>query len=170
MTRDPRPGDHATPPAAPESPGLDVGVVIARLDAGDAEEALEILAARLLADGHVTAAFPAALTERERRWPTGLPTAVPTAIPHAHPEHVIRPCLAIASLARALPFGEMGRAGGTVDVQLVVVPLLMDASAHLAALQRMMALLRDEDAVADLVAAADAAQLRSRAAGYLGGR
>ena len=88
---------------------------------------------------------------------------MPTAIPHADPEHVLTPGLALATLARPVPFGEMGTRDGTVDVRLVAMPLLTDAREHLEALQRLMGLLSDEAAVQDLLDATDDQQLRERA-------
>ena len=78
------------------------------------------------------------------------------------------PGLALATLARPVAFGEMGAGGGQVPVQLLAMPLLTDAREHLAALQRLMALLQDEQAVAALLAAEDDATLRARAEELLG--
>ncbi|MFC7375548.1 PTS sugar transporter subunit IIA [Brachybacterium sp. GCM10030268] len=161
MTTDPRHRD-------PAAPRLELGVVLSGLDVASAEDVLRTLAGRLLDDGAVTPGFPDALHQRELRYPTGLPTPIPTAIPHADPEHVLVPGLALATLARPVPFGEMGGSGGTVDVQLVAMPLLRDATEHVATLQRLVGVLRDESAVADLLAAADDEQLRERAMAQLG--
>lgn len=158
MSTDPRPS--ADDPRAP----LELTVVLAHLDVSDAEDALRSLAGRLLDAGAVTVDFPVALRARERTYPTGLPTPIPTAIPHADPEHVVTPGLALATLARPVPFGEMGAVGSTVAVRLVAMPLLTDAREHLAALQRLMGLLRDETAVAELLEMPDDEALRERAA------
>lgn len=163
--RHPRPNADADHGAA-----LEVGVAITGLEVSDAEDVLRSLAGRLLDEGAVTVDFPEALRTREARYPTGLPTPIATAIPHADPEHVITPGLALAALAAPVPFGEMGGDGGTVDVHLVAMPLLTDAAAHLSALQRLMALLRDEAAVADLLAADDEDDLRRRAEHHIAGR
>lgn len=157
MTPDPSP--HAADGPAP----LALTVVLAHLDVADSEDVLRSLAGRLLDAGAVTVDFPEALRTRERTYPTGLPTPVPTAIPHADPEHVLTPGLALATLARPVPFGEMGTRDGTVDVRLVAMPLLTDAREHLEALQRLMGLLSDEAAVQDLLDATDDQQLRERA-------
>lgn len=162
------PSSDASPSAAPGGPApLALTVVLARLEAADATEALEVLAAQLREAGAVTDDFPAALLERERIYPTGLPTPLPTAIPHADPGHVLRPGLALATLAAPVAFGEMGSAGSEVAVHLIAMPLLADAQEHLAALQALMALLNDEAAVAELLEAEDAATLRERAAARL---
>ena len=131
---------------------LELTVVLAHLDVTDAEDVLRSLAGRLLDAGAVTVDFPEALRERERTYPTGLPTPIPTAIPHADPRHVLVPGLALATLARPVPFGEMGVREGTVGARLVAMPLLTDAREHLAALQRLMGLLSDEASVAELLA------------------
>lgn len=143
---------------------LELTVVLAHLDVTDAEDVLRSLAGRLLDAGAVTVDFPEALRERERTYPTGLPTPIPTAIPHADPRHVLVPGLALATLARPVPFGEMGVREGTVGARLVAMPLLTDAREHLAALQRLMGLLSDEAAVAELLAAQGDEELRGRAA------
>ena len=157
MSTDPRP-PAAEGPAAPFA----LTVVLAHLDVSDSEDVLRSLAGRLLDAGAVTLDFPEALRTRERTYPTGLPTPIPTAIPHADPEHVVVPGLAVATLARPVPFGEMGTRDGTVDVRLVAMPLLTDAREHLAALQQLMGLLSDEHAVQDLLDAPDDEELRRR--------
>ncbi|MGP9538268.1 PTS sugar transporter subunit IIA [Brachybacterium sp. AOP43-C2-M15] len=158
MSTPPRPSD-----ADDGAPPLALGVVLAQLEVSDAEDVLRSLAGRLLDAGAVTVDFPAALRDRERTYPTGLPTPIPTAIPHADPEHVVTPGLALATLARPVSFGEMGSRDRAVEVRLVAMPLLTDAREHLAALQRLMGLLSDEGAVADLLEAEDDEDLRARA-------
>ena len=158
---------HSGASVPPGGPALGISVVIAGLDVADGEDALRSVAGRLLDQAAVTVDFPEALRRREQRFPTGLPTPIPTAIPHAAPEHVLTPGLALATFVRPVPFGEMGGDGGTVGVRLMAMPLLADASAHLAALQRLMALLRDQSAVQDLIDAPDEQQLRERATHHL---
>ena len=153
-------------PAPETGPGLDLLVALPCLDVTAAVDALHVLAGHLLDTGAVTDGFPAALLAREQQYPTGLPTPIPTAIPHADPEHVRTPGLALATLHRPVPFGQMG-GSGTVDVQLVVMPLLSDAASHLAALQRLMHVLRDETTVAALIAAQTELRLRALAAAAL---
>lgn len=157
----------APPPPAHGEEHLALTVVRAHLDAADAEGVLTALAAHLQEAGAVGEDFAEALRAREREYPTGLPTPIPTAIPHADPAHVRVPGLAVATLARPVPFGEMGVRDGRVDVHLVAMPLLTDAREHLAALQALMGLLSDEAAVRDLLEAPDDAALRERAAARL---
>lgn len=167
MSSDEREHDDVHDKGTGEPVPLALTVVVARLDVTDPADVLRSLSGYLLDAGAVTLDFPEALQAREQRYPTGLPTPIPTAIPHADPEHVLLPGLALASLAHPVPFGEMGGTGGTVDARLVAMPLLSDVREHLAALQRLMGLLRDEDAVADLLEAADEIELRERAEAHL---
>ncbi|GAA1491060.1 PTS sugar transporter subunit IIA [Brachybacterium sacelli] len=163
MSSEQRPHDDAHGEGAGEPVPLTLTVVVAQLDVTDADEALRALSGLLLDAEAVTVDFPEALRSREQRYPTGLPTPIPTAIPHADPQHVLTPGLALATLARPVAFGEMGGTGSTVDARLVVMPLLTDAGQHLAALQRLMGLLRDGAAVTDLLEATDEETLRERA-------
>lgn len=156
----------------PAPTGFDLldGAVMARLEAATDGEVLRALSDRLQAAGHVTETFADAVRAREERHPTGLPTAIPTAIPHTDPEHVLNPGLALATLARPVAFGEMGRTDGTrVDVRLVVMLVLADPHSQLAALQHLIARLQDADAVRELLAAADDTDLRRRVERWLGG-
>ena len=168
MSSVPPPHDAAADDGARAPVPWDLSVVVAHLDVSDAEDVLRSLSGRLLDAGAVDLDFPEALRIREQQYPTGLPTPIPTAIPHADPEHVLVPGLALATLARPVAFGEMGAGGGQVPVQLLAMPLLTDAREHLAALQRLMALLQDEQAVAALLEAEDAETLRARAEALLG--
>ncbi|PMC74876.1 PTS sugar transporter subunit IIA [Brachybacterium sp. UMB0905] len=157
--------EHTPAPRAP----LALHLVLAQCEAASSAEVLETLAAQLLHDGVVSADFPRALAEREAAYPTGLPTPIPTAIPHADPQHVQRPGLALATLAQPVAFGEMAAPGREVAVRLVAMPLLTDAREHLAALQRLMGVLRDEQLVTQLLAAPDDASLRALAEQHLTG-
>lgn len=150
-------------PAGPADP-LPVGTVMCGVEGESAHQVLEAVAARLIDDGIVDPAFPAALWEREQRYPTGLPTRIPTAIPHTDAEHVRTACLAVATLAHPVAFGEMG--GGeddTVDAHLIVMPLVTEPSEVVPALQRMMSVLTDEKVVTEMLAAGDESELRELA-------
>ncbi len=139
------------------------GLCLDGLEATTWAEALSALAEAALANGYVRDSFPAALTDREHRHPTGLPTVVPTAIPHADPEHVLTAGLGIARLAQPVPFGEMGRSSSTVEVQLVVMLLVPAAQSHMAALTTVIGAVRDEGRMRSLLAAIGDEDLAVRA-------
>lgn len=165
MTDHQRTSENADPLEA-----VPIRAVLHAVQGEDAKEVLGTIARHLLAEGLVEESFPAALWEREQRFPTGLPTRIPTAIPHSGAEHVRVRCLAVATLARPVRFGEMGgRAADTVETQLLVLPLVTNPEAMVPALQRMMAMLTDEQAVAALLGAADEAELLRLAEQHLTG-
>lgn len=149
---------------------LPIGLVLHGVEGDSAEQVLGRISARLLEEGLVGEEFPAALWAREQQYPTGLPTRIATAIPHTDAEHVLTACLAVATLAQPVAFGEMGGPDGdTVDAQLVVMPLVTEPSAVLPALQQMIAVLTDESVVTELLAAQDEDALRSLAERHLRG-
>jgi PTS system galactitol-specific IIA component len=140
------------------------GLSLNGLEASTWEEALSALAYAALDHGYVRDSFPAALVERERRYPTGLPTGLATAIPHADPEHVLAAGLGIARLAHPVSFGEMGRSNSMLDVQLVVMLLVPAAQSHMAALTTVISAVSDETRMHSLLAAHDDQDLEARAA------
>lgn len=94
------------------------------LTASSAEQVLRRLAEAALAAGLVEPGFPDAVVARELGFPTGLPTLTPVAIPHADTSHVRAPGFAVATLARPVPFGVMGTADQSIEVDLVVMLLI----------------------------------------------
>lgn len=156
----------APPPAPASAPAapLPIGTVMREVQGEDVRQVLGAVSARLLEEGIVGPQFAAALWEREQRYPTGLPTRIPTAIPHSEADHVRTACLAVATFARPVAFGEMGgSAGDTVEAQLMVMPLVTEPAEVVPALQRMMAVLTNEDVVSELLAARDETELRQLA-------
>jgi PTS system galactitol-specific IIA component len=143
------------------------GLSLNGLEASTWEEALSALADTALEHGYVRDSFPAALVERERRYPTGLPTALATAIPHADPEHVLTAGLGIARLAQPVPFGEMGRSNSVLNVQLVVMLLVPAAQSHMAALTTVISAVSNEARMQSLLTALDHQDLEPRAIGAL---
>lgn len=129
------------------------------LDAPTNEEVLTRMGARLTEQGFGRASYPQALVEREREFPTGLNIdGVGVAIPHTTVEHVERAAISIATLAHPVSFEEMGMPEGeTVDVSLVFMLCVTDPAAHLAELQRIIAILQDK-AVLQKVLQAGSAQ------------
>jgi len=146
------------------------GAAIAGLEADDAPAALRALSARLREIGAVTDSFEAAVLLREEKHPTGLPTLVPAAIPHTDPEHVITPGFAVAVPKEPVVYGEIGSSGErTVWAELIIMLVLADAHSQLAALQNLVARLQEPEAVREILAATDDADLEWRARGWLAG-
>lgn len=92
---------------------------------GDAETALRAVADKLLSIGAVLPSYYDALMQREREFPTGLPMGeLNIAMPHTVPQHILEMGVSIATLAEPAEFRCMGDADSTVQVRLLVCPLL----------------------------------------------
>ena len=150
------------------------GAVLARWDTAAGDEAvparervINALVDRLEAAGHVAPTFRHAVLARERAHPTGLPTAVPCAIPHTDAEHVRTTGIAVATLARPVPFTQMGAPDQTVAARWVVMMCLRSASAQLEALQALINGMQDAGAVEQLLAAPDETALTEAVAAWL---
>jgi PTS system galactitol-specific IIA component len=133
-----------------------------RLDVPSAEGAIRALARELHRGGRVKDSFEAAAVARERRSPTGLPfEGGAVALPHAEPEHVVAPALAVATLARAVKFREMGSPATELMVSLVVMPALTAKEQAGAGLAKVIEMLQDAPLRAALAAAEDEAAMRA---------
>ena len=99
-------------------------LIFLRVD-GDAETALRTVADALIDRGIVLPSYYDALMEREREFPTGLPMGeLNIAMPHTVPQHILKKGVAIVTLTQPVTFHCMGDADSTVQVQLLVCPLL----------------------------------------------
>ncbi len=133
-----------------------------RLEAPSAEAVIRSLAQALHRAGRVKDSFEAAAVARERRSPTGLPfEGGAVALPHAEPEHVVAPALAVATLARAVKFREMGSPATQLEVGLVVMPALTAKEQAGAGLARVIEMLQGAPLRAALGAANDEDAMRA---------
>lgn len=123
------------------------------VDIKDDKEILRFLAAEMNQKGYVKESFSEALIEREGYAPTGLRTdGVGVAIPHSDPQHVIRPCVAVATLIHPVSFHEMGTSDGVVDnVQAVFCIALNEGDDHLEVLQDIISLITEGDTIPRIV-------------------
>ena len=123
-----------------------------------ATDVLTHLAGRLVAMGYVKPSYTAAVLEREQTCPTGLPTrGVGTAIPHAGIEHTLKPCIAVATLAQPVKFGQLGDPDLQIDVSVVFMLSVTKPEAQVYLLQSLVQVYRDERLLRRLQAAADPA-------------
>ena len=97
-------------------------LVILNLEAPDAHTVIELLAARLHAQGLVVAEYGQQTYDRELNHPTGLPTKpFCIAFPHADAEGVRQSGLAMATLAEPVGFKNMGDPDEELPVHLVLM-------------------------------------------------
>lgn len=103
------------------------------------EDVLRFIADKLFKAGFVRESFSDAIVNRESYAPTGLNTeGIQVAIPHTDPEHVLKPCLAIATLKKPVTFKEMGTEDQTVDASIVICMALASGGEHLEILQKLI--------------------------------
>ncbi len=123
---------------------LDPELIVCNLEARSSEEVLRFLARKLYEKGLVRAGFEEALLKREQEMPTGLPIGdINVAIPHADIEHVIKPAVAIAILAKPLPFHVMVDPDNIVDVKIIFLLALNEPHAQIQMLQNLAMILQD---------------------------
>lgn len=126
--------------------------------ATSAAEIISTLAARLQAGGFVRPSFAAAVQAREQSMPTGLPLAddFAVAVPHTDAEHVLRPAIALATLARPVLFGSMDDPDEPLPVHVVFLMALQDKDAQIDGLQAIGELLQDAPRARQLACATTA--------------
>lgn len=125
------------------------------------EEVLKKLAGLLVERGYAKESFLQALLEREEAYPTGLQTRVTgVAIPHTDTGHVIKPALAIATLAEPVSFRAMDNPQKEIPVELIIVMAIKESDTQLAALQKIMQILQDENTLTKIRQARQAKEIR----------
>ena len=126
-----------------------------QLKAETSTEVIAYLGKLLVAAGYVRASFIDAAVSREKELPTGLPLngSINAAIPHTDVEHVIKPGLAMATLAQPVIFQNMAVPDESVPVQLVFLLALDKPKAQIEMLQEIAGLLQQPDIVAGLTEA-----------------
>lgn len=118
------------------------------------EELLRNVAARLLAAGVVKESYADALVERETTYPTGLPIGtVNFALPHTYPQHVLQHAIAIAVPSHPVAFQSMEDADETVEVSLLVCPLLEKMDENIKILPSLMKFFANEKTISELAKA-----------------
>ena len=124
------------------------------LDTYSVEERL----ARILMDGGwVKETYPAAVHEREKVFPTALDVnGINVAIPHCDVEHVEKGALCVGVLKRPVSWRCMDDATKSCDVSLVAMLALNEPHAHLEMLQKVIALIQDQELVSKVISAKDA--------------
>ncbi len=136
---------------------LDMRCVRLDVTAQDWREAVQKAGLSLVENGYITPSYLLDVIEREEQWPTGLPTLpVGVAIPHAlKGDNVVVPHIAACRLTEPVVFCQSGGVPGEddLDVRLVFLLALKDPREQLSLLQKLMAVISDEDVLASLLTA-----------------
>ena len=124
-------------------------------EAGDSKDVIAHLGKCLFDAGYVRETFVDAALDRESRLPTGLPLSgdVNAAIPHTEVEHVLKPGLAMATLASPITFQNMISPEEAVPCQLVFVMALDQPKAQIEMLQEIAGILQNPTVINSLMSA-----------------
>lgn len=125
---------------------LEEELIKINLNVDTQEELIRTFGDMIVEKGYAKKEYTQALLEREVEFPTGLLAAgnIGVAIPHTDAKYVNETAIAVGILDKGIPFEFMGCEDGTVDVQIVFVLAISDASAHLTFLQKLMAIFQNE--------------------------
>lgn len=124
---------------------LDSSLIAIGLAADDDKDVMKSLGSRFIKEGYAKDTYIDALIAREKEFPTGLDVdGIGVAIPHTSAEHVNKVGVAIAILDKPVPFVQMGMEDETTDVRLVFMLAVVDPSAHIDRLQRMIEIIQDK--------------------------
>ncbi len=136
--------------------------VCLNLQAKSAKEVIETLGGKLQMSGYARDTFVEAAWSREQVMPTGLPLAgeINAAIPHCDIEHVIKPAVALATLAENVTFQNMIIPEEGVPCRLVFLLALEQPKAQVEMLQAIAGILQDPQTVEKLVGAKNLEQIR----------
>lgn len=134
---------------------FDEEIVLLDITPKDSTEALSMVSDELIKKAVVKESYKDAIIKREKEFPTGLNApSCGIAIPHTDAIHVNKPQIAIARLAQPVKFLQMGD-GADVAAKLIFMLALKEPHAQLETLQKLMALIQNKAAIAELIAAKD---------------
>lgn len=123
---------------------LKEALIFIDLDCENAENALQFIGNAMISEGYVTTDYVWALTERERKFPTGLDIhGTGVAIPHTDAAYVNQEGIAIASLKRPVDFRQMGEENTWIPVQLIFLLMVPCDKGQVDWIQRMLTIIQD---------------------------
>lgn len=126
------------------------------LTTADVESAV---ADELRRQGFAKDSYKQAILDREQQFPTALDVqGLNVAIPHCDPENVEKSAICAAVLKHPAEWHRMDEPEQTCPVSLVVMLALNEAHAHLEMLQKVIALIQDQELTKQIVAASTPAE------------
>jgi len=130
---------------------LDEKLLFIQISVNSSREVIRVLGNALIRNGFGKNGLVEAALSREKKFPTGINTAIPIAIPHAGPELTIKKGFAIATLQNAVKFHEMGNTEKTLDVRIVIMPVLTGKETDGKEFYEMLEKIRDKKMADELL-------------------
>ena len=135
---------------------LNENLIVPDLEAKSSDEVFEKLGGLFIVEGYCKDTYIDALKDREKDFPTGVNMgSIGIAIPHTDKQHVIKGGVAIGVLKEPVHFFQMGTTDEPVEVKLVFMLAVEDPKEHLVFLQRILAVLQDQDVLAKIMKTGD---------------
>jgi PTS system galactitol-specific IIA component len=135
--------------------------IVVKMVAKDRCEVIGRLGSLLYENGFVKETYTQAVLDREVVFPTGLQTpGFGMAIPHTDTEHVIRPAIAIATLANPISFQGMGMPDTEIQVSLVIMLAISDPKAVIPLLRSVLYILENAEALKALAKASNELEIK----------
>lgn len=103
---------------------FDERLISPQISVNSSREVIKLLGNVLIKNGFAKEGLVKGVLSREKKFSTGINTEIPVAIPHAGPEFTIKKGLAIATLKHPVKFREMGNPEKSLDVRIVIMPVL----------------------------------------------
>jgi transcriptional antiterminator len=139
---------------------LNDNLLLLQVEADSSVEIIGLLGNALVKYGYARSDLVDSVLAREEEFPTGINTSVPFAIPHTNPEFTIRKGLAVATLKHPVEFREMGNPEKTLDVRIVLMPVLTGRESDQKEFYRMLQLLEDPKLATSLLQSHSAQEVR----------
>jgi PTS system galactitol-specific IIA component len=126
--------------------GLTENLVAVNSGAETQRQILMDLASRLFKAGFVKDSYTNAVIGREILYPTAINmNGIGVAIPHTDINHVNSPAIAVGTLKEPITFIQMGTQDEEVPVTVLFMLAITDPNKHVDLLQRIIAVIQDEE-------------------------
>jgi len=107
---------------------LEEKLIFANIQLKNSKEVIKLLGEALIKNKYVKNDFVKAVTEREKKFPTGLDTPIPIALPHTDVSFTLKKGFAIATLKHSVTFKSMGGSDKILPIRIVLIPVLTQKS------------------------------------------
>lgn len=127
---------------------IDEKLILVKENFNSREEIITKLGGLLFDNGFVKDTYTQAVLHREITYPTGLPARVAgVAVPHTDTDHVLKPAIAIATLAKPVTFYMMGSPDVEIQTEIVIMLAIHDAKLVIPVLRKIIFILEDDEAL-----------------------
>ncbi len=127
---------------------IDEKLILVKENAASPEEIIRKLGGLLFENGFVKDTYTQAVLDREKVYPTGLQARMAgVAIPHTDTDHVLKPAIAIATLAEPVTFQMMATPDENVQVEIVIMLAVHDAKLVIPVLRKVIFILENDEAL-----------------------